>query len=458
VFRPVVYATESATPSTLAAADVTTLLRAAVCWYDDPALARTCLPPRDDVLAALAQMRVSHDPRFIAPLVDMLWLDIGWERPVRDALEALSPERFATAGEWYAWMQASPPALPDGYAAWKGRLLSIVSPEMPAVIREGSATTVGPEQLVWGLVAPDAQPALTNPKTAPGADTRYLAASDIVYGVAIGGETRAYPERTLGWHGIVEDTVGGRRILVVHCTPCGGAAAFDAEASDGERYSLGASGLVLHSRRLLADAETHSLWDPVSGRAVGGPLAGATVSMKPLNLVRTTWATWGARYGNTRVLTLETGFARDYGEGVALKVDADPAAPLYPVANLDERLPPKTRVLGVTAGGAHRGYLLEAVERVGVVRDTIGNQRVVLLSAGPGRGATAYDATDVTIERLDGSGVDRDAIDSTGQRWFVTDERLQNARNARTKAALPAQVHYWFAWSGAYPDTTLWKP
>ena len=167
---------------------------------------------------------------------------------------------------------------------------------------------------------------------------------------------------------------------------------------------------------------------------------------------------WSARYPDTRVLSLDTGFVRDYAEGAATKVDRDWPTTLFPVSHVDDRLPAKARVLGVIVDGAHRAYPLEALERAGIVHDKIGGQPVVLLSAGRGLGVTVYDATGLTIDRLEGEIRDRDAIDSTGQRWFTNDERLLNARNSTTRRALPAQAVYWFAWSGAYPDTTVWRP
>lgn len=463
VFRPVVAASATPTPPPpLRLDEVGAVLREAVCWDADPALARACLPPGADTLTALQRIARSRDPRFIAPLVDMLWLDVGWERWVREALEAVSGQRFATPAEWYAWMTADPPPLPDGYAQWKGRLLAIIDPRFTELIHdavgEGAGRGIGPEQLVWSLVGVNALPPLVTPREVRGGEQRYLASGDVVYGVVIGGEAHAYPERIVGWHGVVEDTVNGTPIIVAHCTPCGGAAVFDARASDGVRYTLGAAGLAVQSRLLFTDAETHSLWDAVSGRAVAGPLAARGVALRPVNAARTTWGVWSARYPETRVLSLDTGLVRDYAEGAALKADRDAPGPQFPVSNVDARLPAKTRVLGVRIGGVQRAYPLEAVERAGILHDRIGTRAVVLISPGAGLGVTVYDAEGVTIDRVEGDSADRDAVDSAGQRWFMNDERLLNARNSRVRAALPAQVGYWFAWSGAYPGTTLWKP
>lgn len=460
VFQPVIRAEPTATPPPpLTEDEIVEVLHNLVCWYDDPDLARSCLPPGEEFLSQIQRVALSGEPRFIAPLVDMLWLELGWERWVREALERVSGERFATASNWYAWMTATPPPLPDGYAEWKGRLLAVIDPAFAELIPEVAAIDgPGPEQLVWALVRADAVPPLVAPDNVHRVEELYLQNSNIVFGVVVDGVQRAYPERIIGWHGSVTDTVNGTSILIWHCPSCGGAVAFSRLASDGGAYTFSASGFVWESRRLFSDDETGSLWDSVSGHAVAGPLATAGVRLVPRVSVRTTWGEWAARYPNTRVLSLETGFVRNYDEGAYRTADAEEERPAFPVPRIDERLGPMERVLGVTVGGARKAYPLSAVETSGIVRDTLGGVDIVILSPGSGRGATVYETLGTGFGALSGPADDRIVTDGDDLTWFVDDERLLNARNSRVRSALPSQVAYWFAWSGAFPGAALWEP
>lgn len=458
VFRPEIASAPTATPPPpLTADEVDDVLRELVCWYDNPSLAQGCLPPAEEFLATLERVALSGEELFVAPLIDMMWLDVGWARWVREALERITGERFASAAEWYAWMATEPPPLPDEYTEWKGRLLSIIDPNFRPLLPEAPVGDgPGPEQLVWSLAGPESVPALTSPATVHQAEERFMGNGDVVYGVVIGGEPRAYPERILGWHGSVADEVNGTEILVWHCAVCGGAAVFNRYASDGVAYTFSAAGLVWESRRLFTDQETGSLWDAVSGRAVAGPLAASGISLSPRVSVRTTWGEWAARYPNTRLLSLETGYVRDYSEGAALRADVDPDAPTFPVSHVDDRLGPKERVLGVTVNGARKAYRLADLEQRGFVLDTVGGVAVAIVSGGPGLGATVYEAADTAFEGWSGPPDDRLMTDAENLRWFIDDERLLNTRNSRVRSALPAQVAYWFAWSGAFPNTGLW--
>ena len=72
-----------------------------------------------------------------------------------------------------------------------------------------------PDLEIVTLLPPDAIPAIDNPRfvTAEEAD-RQLTLSDLVIGVSIDGEHRAYGAAFLSAHEIVNDTLGGRAIAV----------------------------------------------------------------------------------------------------------------------------------------------------------------------------------------------------------------------------------------------------
>ena len=72
-----------------------------------------------------------------------------------------------------------------------------------------------PDLQIVTLLPPDAIPAIDNPRfvTAEEAD-RQLSLSDLVIGVSIDGEHRAYGAAFLSAHEIVNDTLGGRAIAV----------------------------------------------------------------------------------------------------------------------------------------------------------------------------------------------------------------------------------------------------
>ena len=446
----------------LSDAAVVALLERAVCWNADPALAGSCLPPGPDALEAIAAMGASGDARFIAPLIDMRSLEIGWERAAEDALEALTGVRL---DERYAWYQFRYRALvTPGYPEWKAALLSVTAaagtnPRFEELLLQFEPA--GPPQgdsltgrLVWTGVQPNGVPPLTAPATVHRLEERFLAPADVIYGLQIEGEARAYPRRIVAWHGVVNDALGGTPVLISHCLPCGGAAAFD-RSHEGETLDFGTAGLAFLGRTLLFDAQQARLWDPVAGAVLDQVELVTEQRLRRLPIVTTTWGAWSELHPNSSVLSLETGSVRDYGAGAAIAGELAAARPLYPAIDRGE-LPQREPVIGIALSAARRAYPVADIEARGVVHDNLGERPIVLLSRGPGLGTRAYEAAELVVDRLEVVGDDLIAVDVSGERWFVNERALVSALDGRERARLPLWQGYWFAWAGAGESSEVW--
>ncbi len=445
-------------PTALADTEVAELLRRAVCWHNEPTAAE-CVPLTETTARAIEALGHSGDPRFIVPLVDMLWIEIGWADWVEDALETITGKRHANAQAWSAWVAEQAPPLPIGYAGWKGQLLSLVDHRFTELLADGIIHEPRVEELLWAGVRVEGLPPLNLPATVHRVEERYLDGNDVVFGMQIGDEARAYPERIIAWHGALWDEIDGTSILLLHCVPCGSAAAFKGKLW-GRELRLVASGLVYRSRMLFTDEETGSLWDPVSGRAITGPAFENSEQLAPLSLRRANWGAWSSLHPTTQVLDLETGFVRNYTTNSILEKNFGGVMPLYPAVLVDKRLPAKELVLGIDIttedGSVRHAYRLAALEAAGITKVTLGNKKLVLLSRGPGTGVAAYLAPPAAIKELvmtEALGLV--AVDTEGERWFVSEEALVSTLDSARLTSVPTRTAYWFAWAGAWPATGL---
>lgn len=105
-----------------------------------------------------------------------------------------------------------------------------------------------------------------------------LPVTEIVVAVEVSGDRKAYPPRLLG-DVAVNDTVGGRAVVVFSHGAPPWAAAFAAEA-DGRRLTFAREG------DSFVDRETGSRWT-AAGAAVDGPLEGT--QLEPLSTRRAYW-------------------------------------------------------------------------------------------------------------------------------------------------------------------------
>ncbi len=197
----------------------------------------------------------------------------------------------------------------------------------------------------------DGIPSLDTPKFLSAQEARYLKPNDIILGIEINGEAKAYPLRILNWHEIVNDQIQGTPFVVSYCPLCGSGMAFKSEVEVGqseraqfEGLNFGVSGLLYNSDVLMFDRETESLWSQIHGRAVSGQLIGTKLQQLPLTLAY--WSSWLERHPQSLVLSTDTGYRRDYGRDPYAGY-AKSAAIYFPVAsNAPKKYHPKEMVLG----------------------------------------------------------------------------------------------------------------
>ena len=181
----------------------------------------------------------------------------------------------------------------------------------------------------------DGIPSIDKPKFTDVASVNYLADDDLVFAFRVDNEIHVYPHRILDWHEIANDEVGGFPIAINYCPLTGTGMGWD-RIIDGKETTFGVSGLLYNSNIIPYDRKTDSNWSQIRLECVNGELSGT----KPVihQLVETTWATMRAMYPEAQVLTLETGFSRDYNR-YPYGAYREQENLFFPVSRTDGRLP-----------------------------------------------------------------------------------------------------------------------
>lgn len=269
------------------------------------------------------------------------------------------------------------------------------------------------DEMLRGGPPKDGIPALTAPETSAIEDVDFLRDDDRLVAVEMGGEARAYPIRMLNWHEIVNDELGGVPIAVVYCPLCDSVSVVDRRIED-ETLTFGVSGLLYQSNVLMYDRQHDGLWSQILLEAISGPYS--EQSLKHYGWEITTFAEWRERHRDGDVVTFNTGHRRDYarnpyeeyfkGEGL-----------MFPVKREDDRLPKKSRVVGVGINDTFRAYPLSAIHEAdgGRLEDELTGGRIVI-----------------------------EADRETGR--VAVREAPEEARVIHT---------FWFTWAAVHPDTDV---
>ncbi|SVA18289.1 uncharacterized protein METZ01_LOCUS71143 [marine metagenome] len=359
---------------------------------------------------------------------------------------------------WKEWIWSQPYEPHPDYGFFKGQWYSRLDPDFSVFFPRGVRSLIRLDEVEWGGVGVNGIPPLEYPPHLKAGEVGYLEDHHIVFGLSVGSETRAYPKRILAWHELALDQLGGAELTIVYCTLCGTVIPFDSMA-EGRRYTFGTSGLLYRSNKLMFDHETSSLWNTFEGTPVVGALAGSGVRLTHRAVVTTTWGEWKRMHPETTVLSLDTGFERNYAEGAAYRDYFGSDALMFQVARWDDRLPNKAEVLVLRSDDSapvevERQLAIAAsfLQRNRVFEVTFSGRPLVVVTS-PEGGNRVYDAGGRRFERhLDEAHV----IDREGRSWRITEEALvlDDEPNVQ-RGRVPAQRAFWFGWYAQFPDTQL---
>lgn len=402
----------------------------------------------EDKRAPIEALAATNDKSLIPTLVlAMRWT--GSNIYVAEALSELAGKKITHWHEAYDYQELNPQIKPhESYHAIKMKLLGNTDKRFleffAGEFGKPENTKIRLEEITWGGVLVDGITSLDNPKMIAASEADYLLEDDLVFGVEINGDIRAYPLRIMGWHEMFNDTIGGVPVALAYCTLCGAGILFETLVEGREKpLVFGSSGLLYRSNKLMFDRETNSLWNQFTGAPVVGPLVQTDIKLKIRPDTITTWADWKAKHPNTKVLSLETGYARNYGSGVTYQAYFASPDLMFPAVVGDETTAKrKDYVFGIREIGAAKAWPIKAFQNTPVINDSVGLKNVVLIGDANTRTVRAYERGNDETFMLSEQGV---LTSKTGD-WDLNEDFLVSKDGKNKRSRVPGHVAFWFAW------------
>lgn len=282
--------------------------------------------------------------------------------------------------------------------------------------------------------AQDGIPSIDEPSFVD-AENAELEPEDVVFGIAEGDTVKAYPQNILVWHEIVNDTVDGTPLAVSYCPLTGTVLGFERGTT-----TFGVSGKLVNNNLVMYDRATESWWSQILGTSFKGPHEGESLRERPL--VWTRWGKWRETHPETRVLSRETGYIRNYdndpyGDYTPKSGYYTDSSTLYGTLGDDDRFDRKHVVVGARGPAG-----IAAVEKQTVAEET-------LLTAGAYLAVWDSDLQAVYLYH----NPDERTFEHDGG-MFSGPSGSYPGRNLPLDRAMAFDA-MWFAWSGFYPDTTV---
>ena len=372
---------------------------------------------------------------------------------LRALLEQKTEQSFNDSDDWYFWLWNENLPPPADYADFKAKLYKRIDPHFETYfIGRQDTAQINLNEIRWGGVLQDGIPPLRSPKMISAENADYLEDDNIIFGVEINGDARAYPKRILAWHEMFVDNIGGLNLAGVYCTLCGAVILFETDFN-GASHRIGTSGFLYRSNKLMYDMATQSLWSTFKGEPVLGPLADKGIALKRHSVVTTTWGEWMTRHPQTQVLSLDTGHRRDYDEGAAYREYFATDRLMFNVPFVDKRLSNKDEILALRFPAHPKEQLAIDVKFLAanpVYHDRIGAQKFVVLTDDSGANRV-YDSADIKFIDYDQQNI---VTDENGDKWRLEESRLISTEG-RKLARLPYHRAFWFGWHAVFPQSRL---
>ncbi|MEP1231151.1 MAG: DUF3179 domain-containing protein [Litorimonas sp.] len=427
--------------------------------FDQDLLISTLFPlTRDEERELINNIQNSYSKAYIPPTLELYNFvqspDV--RRTLLSALKNETGQDFGTdINDWYRWLWNEDEIKIEGYDNFKSEFYAGIDPHFAKYFKDRSRSAlIRLDEIRWGGVSQDGIPPLRGPEMIRAEQADYLEDDNIIFGIEVNGDVRAYPKRILAWHEMFVDTVGGVDFAGVYCTLCGTVILYETDAK-GLSHKMGTSGFLYRSNKLMYDADTQSLWNTIKGEPVLGPLSGKDIALNHRSVVTTTWGKWKKLHPNTQVLSLNTGHNRDYGEGVAYHAYFSTDNLMFNTPYADQRLRNKQEVLALRFKNArHAPVAISAdfLKKNPVYSGQIGEQKYVVLTDETGANRV-YDPQGVSFKNFDGN---RAAIDDQGREWKVAESMLTGPDGIELKR-LPYHRAFWFGWHATYPNSKLIK-
>ena len=333
------------------------------------------------------------------------------------------------------------------------------------------------DEITSGGPGKDGIPALDHPKfVGVGAARRFLGSVEQVAVVRLGPAVKAYPIEIMIWHEIVNDRLAGRPIALTYCPLCNSTVAFSRRIA-GRTLSFGTTGNLRGSDLVMYDRQTESWWQQIGGEAIVGQLTGTKLHVLPSQIL--SFSRFERLYPRGRVLSIHTGYTRQYGQNPYVGYDQPQSPPFGLPTRPNPALPPKERVAALVTGKRSAVvYPFSRLEREAPIDDRIPRPAVagtwpIVVFFDP-KLVSPLDGPEVSLGREVGTaavfdrrlggrtltftrgpkpGTFRDR--GTGSTWAMSGAAIAGPLRGRRLRQVTSNDEFWFAAAAFYPRADI---
>jgi hypothetical protein len=271
-----------------------------------------------------------------------------------------------------------------------------------------------------------------------------LTDSSLIIGVEHNGEAKAYPIRYILYHHQVQDTIGGKPMIITYCNVCRTGRVFEPTVNDKhEEFRLVG---MDHFNAMFEDATTKSWWRQATGEAVAGPLKGNVLPEVTSNQV--TLKKWFELYPDAVVMQVDEDY-KTYYDTLGRFEKGRNKGKLTRTDSLSWK--DKSWVIGVQVNSESKAYDWIELKQERIVNDIVGGQPIVIAVAQDNMSFAAFERAsemDTFTVRNDTLFLKEKSYNFSGRDLSTLSERLKS---------LKAYQEFWHSWRTFHPETKQYQ-
>lgn len=261
----------------------------------------------------------------------------------------------------------------------------------------------------------------------------------LVIGIVNKGEAKAYPIRFLGYHHQVQDTIGGKPVIVTYCTVCRTGRVFE-PVVNGKQEQFRLVGMD-HFNAMFEDETTKSWWRQVNGEAITGKLKGQ--QLPEVFSTQTSLAKWLQLNPNSLIMQADPAFIKSY-DSTAKFEDGTSKSKLTGTDSLSWK--DKSWVIGIKVGKERKAYDWNQLKKEHIIHDKIKNTPLLLVLASDDKSFFAFERPGESLSFT----LSNDTLISGGHHYRIDGKGIDTSFSLKP---LPAYQEFWHSWSNFNPAT-----
>ncbi len=272
--------------------------------------------------------------------------------------------------------------------------------------------------------------------------------NELVIGVVINGEAKAYPIRIVGYHHQVMDTVGNTPVMITYCTLCRAGRVYSPFVN-GKKASFRLVGMD-HFNAMFEDATTGSWWQQATGKVIAGPLKGTALT--ELTSKQLTLAAWLREYPDSYVMQPDASFKNSYNSLAGY----DKGTVKSGLEKRDSASwKRKSWVIGVTLNNTSKAYDWNELVKTKVINDLIEGLPVVLALEKDTASFHVYDRlVNGAILNFEKGNDDVFIDENTHSTWNMDGVCVAGVMKGERLSMVQSYQEFWHSWSTFHPNTT----